>query len=199
MSEDGNHTVRWFTCIVPQSGCWSNQTLDDVVATPGSGMTLLPTAVKYLNAAGFIYATANGMLSTYIETTNDTAVDGWAWTPGSLGVRVPSNSSIGAFVYARSQNLINTYVLYQETNNDIYVVWQDDASGWRGPTSYPALAGADPGTDIVCLTMQAWDASGVDLSALTDMNRCYFQAGARLKEVWFDGATWHDQGFVPMS
>jgi hypothetical protein len=118
---------------------------------------------------------------------------------GGTGVSVPTNTSIGAFAYARTADLINTYVLFQKDQGDIYVAYQDDSSGWKGPTTYSVLSGADNGTDIACVTMGTWDAANVNMSSLTNMNRCYYQSGTKIKEVWFDGATWHDMGFLPMS
>jgi hypothetical protein len=113
---------------------------------------------------------------------------------------VPIGNSLGAFAYARTGNLINTYVLFQQdsTSGDVFVASLDDSNGWRGPTTNSVLSGADNGTEISCVTMGAWDSAGVNMSPLTDMNRCYYQSGTKIKEVWFDGATWHDRGFLPM-
>lgn len=79
------------------------------------------------------------------------------------------------------------------------VVWQNDSSGWQGPETYPALSGADKGTDIVCVTQAAWDDANVAISSATDMNRCYFQSEYKVKEVLFDGKDWKDLGFLPIT
>jgi len=80
----------------------------------------------------------------------------------------------------------------------LQVVWQNDASGWQGPQTFPALADADKGTDIACLIQATWDYTGIALSAATDMNRCYFQSDGKVKEVWFDGKDWKDLGYLPL-
>lgn len=117
---------------------------------------------------------------------------------GQLNAQIPAESAIGAFTYGRKDNLVNTYILYQDTDGILQVRWQSDTSGWMGPQTYPALADADMGTDITCLTQPAWDETKVTLSSATDMNRCYFQSGGKVKEVRFDGGDWKDLGFIPM-
>lgn len=81
----------------------------------------------------------------------------------------------------------------------LQVIWQDDSSGWQGPKTYSALAGADKGTDIACLNQAAWDQVNVKLSTATDMNRCYFQSGGKVKEVLFNGKAWKDLGYLPIT
>lgn len=212
-------SVQWLTCIVPGPNCLSaNQSLPSVRAAPAAGSAVLPTAVRYLDAGGLVYvAPGSGSLTKFLTTTDDAPVQGWSWTPGSLGVTVPASAPVGAFVYgaggtssSNTSDLINTYVLYQAqtaaapgagpATADILVVHQNAQGPWRGPASDEALADADLGTDIACLTQQAWDGVGVNLSSQTDMNLCWFQAGGgKLKEVWFDGADWHDRGFLQLS
>ena len=207
-------SVSWFSCDRPVVGCLQNHTLpaQTRVAAQG-GLAVLPTAVRYFEAGGLVFVAPGGALSKYLTTSGDSAIPGWSWSPGPLGVTISPEAAVGAFVYGASGgtggtergNLINTYVLYQGARSplstggtgDIFVVSQNGQGAWKGPTSNPVLAGADLGTDITCLTMQAWDAVQVNISSLTDMNLCWFQAGGgKLKEVWFDGATWHDKGFL---
>lgn len=114
------------------------------------------------------------------------------------GKSIPADTSIAAFVYSRGGNLVNTYSLYQDEDGVLQVIWQDDESGWKGPQTYDALAGADTGTNIACVTQAAWDQNKVTISTATDMNRCYFQSGGKVKEVWFDGKNWNDLGFLPI-
>ena len=83
----------------------------------------------------------------------------------------------------------------------VNMLWQDDEnSGWKGPRQYPdAFGGADPGTDVTCLTPAAWASTGVGLAGAYDMSRCYFQAGGgRVREVRFDGGTWRNLGYLPI-
>jgi hypothetical protein len=93
---------------------------------------------------------------------------------------------------------VNTYILYQDDTGVIRVVWQD-AGPWKGPQTFPALNLADRGTDIACVTKAVWNSVGVSLGPLSDLNRCYFQSGGRIKEVRYDGTTWQDLGFVPFT
>lgn len=121
---------------------------------------------------------------------------------GTLSVSIPDSSAIGAFVTARpndSNNLTNTYILYQDDSGTIQTYWQDDASGWKGPKTYDAFSGADNGTDITCVTMAAWDGAGVELSSSQDMNRCYFQVNNQVREVYYDGSNWSDEGYLPIT
>jgi hypothetical protein len=119
-----------------------------------------------------------------------------------LSVSIPENTAIGAFAVARSDsssNQTNTYALYQDDDATIQVVWESDASGWQGPSTYSAFDGADNGTDIACLTAAAWDGSGVELSTDQDMNRCYFQVGGQVREVYYDGSNWNVEGYLPIT
>ena len=94
---------------------------------------------------------------------------------------------------------VNTCILYQSANGTIEVVWQDDTqSGWQGPQTYSALADADMGTDISCVTQTAWYNSDVSLDTIGPINRCYFQSGGYVKEVAYDGSNWTDLGHLPM-
>ena len=95
------------------------------------------------------------------------------------------------------QNKMNTYILWQDTSGNIQVSWQDDDSGWKGPVKFDALAGADNGTAITCLTTSAWPAS--QLQAKWDMSRCYFQINGAIREVLFNGSDWIEKGNVPLA
>ena len=119
---------------------------------------------------------------------------------GQVNTKMPSGPSIGAFAYAREAdtNYINTVVLYQETSGALSYVWQDSSSPWHAPASHKALANADSGTDIACLTQQGWSGRNVKLSNSTDMNRCFFQRGGALWQVRYDGKDWKDLNAVPL-
>jgi hypothetical protein len=95
-----------------------------------------------------------------------------------------------------TNNNLNTYVLWQDTSGDIQVSWQDDGSGWKGPSTYPALKGADNGTSITCLTQSA--GLPLVLTGGYDMSRCYFQVGRALREIYYNGSDWSIIGNVPM-
>ena len=116
---------------------------------------------------------------------------------------IPEKTSIGGFTVARAQatqsTQVNTYILFQDEKGVLQVIWQDSDGLWKGPQTFPALAGADRGTDISCVTKAVWNSVGVSLGPLSDLNRCYFQSGGRIKEVRYDGTTWQDLGFVPVN
>jgi hypothetical protein len=119
---------------------------------------------------------------------------------GTLSLPIVSATSIGAFAVPRYSNvsyIMNTYILWQDPSGIIQVSWQDDDSGWKGPSAFPALSGADNGTEIACLTPNAWPLS--NLQAKYDMSRCYFQASGLLKEVLYNGSDWTVIGNVPTS
>jgi hypothetical protein len=119
-----------------------------------------------------------------------------------LSMTVPSSSAIGGFAVGRpnnSENMTNTYLLYQDDSGTIQVVWQDDTTGWKGPSTYDAFDGADNGTDITCLTPAAWNAANVTVTSNQNMNRCYFQVQNQVREVYFDGSNWNDEGYLPIT
>jgi hypothetical protein len=91
---------------------------------------------------------------------------------------------------------LDTYVLYQDATGDIQVMFQNDETGWKGPTSPAAFQGADNGTSIACLTPMAWPGTPLQQGAVQTC-RCYFQSSGSIKEVWFDGTGWQAMGGVP--
>jgi hypothetical protein len=113
---------------------------------------------------------------------------------------IPVDASIGAFSVPRpgtTSGDINIYVLWQDASGKIQMSWQDDSSGWKGPSTSDAFNGADNGTSIACLTPTAWPPSG--FQAKWDMSRCYFQVSRVLREVNFNGSAWIIIGEVPLS
>ncbi len=92
---------------------------------------------------------------------------------------------------------MDVYVLSQKASGDIQVSWQTDGTGWQGPQTYPALAGADKDTNIACLTPSAYPST--NLQAKFDMSRCYFQVGGQIREVMFTGSDWVIVGNIPLS
>lgn len=88
------------------------------------------------------------------------------------------------------------YILHQAPSGDIMVEWNDDSIGWKGPTTYPALQGADSGTSIACLTTAVL----VNAALINNENmyRCYFQVNGAVREVSFANGLWSIVGIVPM-
>ncbi|KAI8960761.1 hypothetical protein F5Y11DRAFT_349181 [Daldinia sp. FL1419] len=206
-SQDGNNAIRW-TKLAGQNTSdlsapwWVNDTDWNIKASKGGGMVVLPIAQKYQNAGGIVYRSSEGMLSLKIRDGLEPSNDGVAWRKGALSKKIPADTSIGAFSVGRpfdNNNQVNTYILYQDDDGIIQVVWQDDDTGWKGPQTYDALDGAETGADIACLTPGAYEPGNVDISRSQDMNRCFFQVGGgKIKEVWFDGANWISVGVVPI-
>jgi hypothetical protein len=127
------------------------------------------------------------------------AFDAYHIHSGPLSVSIPAGASIGAFAVPRpldTSGKINTYVLWQEASGNVQMTWEDDGSGWKGPSTPDAFRGADNGTSIACLTPSAWPPSG--LEPKWDLARCYFQSNGVLREVQFDGSAWRVVGDVPL-
>jgi hypothetical protein len=75
--------------------------------------------------------------------------------------------------------------------------WTDDAASWKGPSTFPALQGADNGTDIACLTPSS--TYGTPTVTNPNTSRCYFQAKGAVREVVYQGGNWTIVGNVPIS
>ncbi|KAI1873146.1 uncharacterized protein JN550_003399 [Neoarthrinium moseri] len=208
VSQDEDDHIRW-TWMMGQNKdndsqpWWVNDTSMNVLGSKGTDLTLLPVAQTYAKNGGFIYRNQEGSVATAIKDYSDdgSATANVAWKKGSLSAHIPVDSAIGAFAAGRpyTSDDINTYILYQDEKGEIQVVWQE-GDEWQGPTTHDALSNAAVGTDIECLTQAAWDNAQVKVSREQDMNRCFFQekGTGRLKEVWYDGSEWKDQGFVPL-
>lgn len=97
----------------------------------------------------------------------------------------------------QAESLNKIYAVYIDPENVMqYVAWSNN--NWGNPTTHDALTGADNGTDITCLTEGIWDNRN-QLSTKTDMSRCYFQSGGRIKEVMYNGTSWTVVGFLPLT
>ncbi|KAH9999558.1 hypothetical protein F4779DRAFT_631289 [Xylariaceae sp. FL0662B] len=182
VSLDDDNAVRW-TSMLGQNGSnlsapwWVNDTELGIKASKGAGMAVLPGAQKYVNT-GVIYRSSEGKLSIKIRDEAAASDQGIAWTKGDLSKDIPADTSIAAFAVGRpydNTNQINTYILYQDEEDVIQVVWQDDDSGWKGPQASDALRGAIHGTEIACLTQGAYDTVNIPVPREQDMNRCFFQ------------------------
>lgn len=119
-------------------------------------------------------------------------------------IPIPKGNSLAAFATARAgddKQRVNTYLLYQDSDNRINMVWVDDDTSWK--TAAPAaLEGADQASDIACLTMpttfQDINFHELQLEQASSETRCYFQRGGIVQEVVLSGTDWVDIGSVPM-
>ncbi|KAI1093503.1 hypothetical protein F5B19DRAFT_449621 [Rostrohypoxylon terebratum] len=207
ISQDADNSIRWSTMVgqnaTDRSAPWWINSTDwngNVKATKGSGIVTLPIAQNSSDLGGIVYRSNEGTLSIKIHDESAKSNQGVSWRKGALSKEIPADSPIGAFAVGRpydNNNQINTYILYQDNNGIIQVVWQDGDS-WQGPETYDALGSANNGTDIACLTPGADDAANVEISKDQNMNRCFYQTQLGIKEVWFDGSDWHDEGILPI-
>lgn len=81
-SQNPDGTMQYFRDWGFEGRGWENYTFSNADAVPGTGIVMLPTAVAYKEAAGFLYVNNKGVLSTYLASSNNTVVDGWAWGVG---------------------------------------------------------------------------------------------------------------------
>ncbi|KAF7538341.1 hypothetical protein G7054_g2945 [Neopestalotiopsis clavispora] len=213
VSQDANDgaQTRWTRMLGqnasnPSQKFWENDTVADAADayTPDAGLVLLPVAQKFQENGGFVYRKSGGGLGLAMKDYDDgKSLTDVSWTSGTISSvdDMREDSAVGAFVVGRPYTTsdINTYILYQDSSDVIQVVWQD-GDGWNGPETYDALKDAEPGTDIECLTQGAWEGIGVQVSRSQDMNRCFFQEKdtGRLREVWFNGTDWRNEGYVPL-
>ncbi|ETS74736.1 hypothetical protein PFICI_13220 [Pestalotiopsis fici W106-1] len=183
-----------------------------VLASSHTSMVVLPVnAWMYENInitllAGFFYRTMEGTLAFAL---GQPTVPGdhpsfllWNTTAGGFpNVSLPEGGAISGFASGRviRSEQVDTHLLYQDGNGTIQVLWQENGKDWQGPTTFDAFDGADMGTSIACLTLGAYSRDGgmhVNVPSNSDTNRCYFQSQGGLKEVWYDGYTWRDCGFI---
>ncbi|KAK6859690.1 hypothetical protein PG995_003326 [Apiospora arundinis] len=203
-SQDNDGRVRWTRCwgASPDHAFWENRT-SGILASPDSGIAVVPALAQNKDAGGFIYRREDMKLSTYLPEHKGNN-SGTAWADGDMPSDVPSNSRvppespIAAFTVARAgdnagNGLVDTYVLYAGWKGRINAYWLADSKGWQGPKRYAAFDAAANGTDLTCLT------PADRLTADPGMSRCYFQAdGGAVHEVQFDGGDWKDLGPLPI-
>ncbi|KAB5551416.1 hypothetical protein GE09DRAFT_171737 [Coniochaeta sp. 2T2.1] len=181
----------------------------------GSSVAVVPlSTVMSISASrggyGVIGQSPGGDLVAFIPDEQQTANVTRSWSTGANfpSINLPQGSSFAAFATARPgdrNNRTDTYVLYQTAGGAIEMVYRDDESDWKTaqPADPPAaLAEADVGTDIACVTMpeSMRDNVGraVTLEAASTETRCYFQRGGGVVEVQLRQGGWVELGVVPM-
>ncbi|KAI1462609.1 hypothetical protein F4805DRAFT_471922 [Annulohypoxylon moriforme] len=161
-----------------------------------TGIAVVPTVKEYKKpyAAGIAYRDQDGRLSVFSFGGVDTGI---SWDTGGPNIPIPAQTSIAAIAVGRPlSNSTNTWILYQDEDNKIQCVYQDDANGWKVPQE---VGDADPGTDIACLTESVLDEpQQVLLSEQTDMRRCYYQYKGAIQEKRLTSSTWIDGDTIPM-
>jgi hypothetical protein len=127
-------------------------------------------------------------------------VDRCSRCEGNLPINLDATASLGGFATARSGSTdgVNTYLLYQNGDGVIHFLYQDDDSGWKGPSNNTVFDGADKPTKISCVTAAAMGNPNIPLASTHDISRCFFQSNKSVKQVQYDGTSWKSLGFVPI-
>ncbi|KAF6805331.1 hypothetical protein CMUS01_14644, partial [Colletotrichum musicola] len=179
-----------------------------VTASPGTALVMLPR--ESLHSAGdpnpassarIVYRDTTGRLRNF-----DRSAAGLEQvSSGELPVTVDANFTMGGFAVARLDSdgkrslSVNTWILYQDSKTgNISYVYEDDASGWKGPKTDPVFDGADKATHIACVTAASAKVPQVPLEGSHDLSHCFFQVDKKLKHVHFDGKSWEDMGIIPI-
>ncbi|TLD07469.1 hypothetical protein PgNI_11106 [Pyricularia grisea] len=177
-------------------------------ADKGTPLLALPVTSKHdRDELRLFYRDTEGKLALFERDATGKVTEATA----SLGIPIPADAKLAGFANARAATGpgINTFLLWQDAshakeNGGIRILSQTGgAKDWTGPASDPVFKDADVPTHVTCVNegMGGSNISGQDaplLSTSSDMNRCFFQAGRKLKQVWYDGKQWVDLGFVLM-
>ena len=193
--------------------CWHEKVLETSSAANGTRLALIPLQ-NNRSSTGLFYREKSGRYVNYKEEddqpwgvwtnrkllTSRSTISSSSHITAVFADLIPSTSSIATFSITRSPNPrdsdLNTYLLWQDGNGTIQMSWTDNDGGWKGPITHPAFSGADRNTALTCLTGLTFP--GFPLSPGSEISRCYFQAGAALREVSFDGTSWDVVGNVPI-
>lgn len=98
----------------------------------------------------------------------------------------------------KSNQELDSYLIYQAKDGKIMYGTNTNSSGWIGPSSDAVFDGADHPTSLACVTAGT-DDDGIPLTSETDLNRCFFQRNGGLAEVTFDGSKWASSGTIPLA
>ncbi|KAF2014731.1 hypothetical protein BU24DRAFT_423639 [Aaosphaeria arxii CBS 175.79] len=181
--------------------CWHDRVLDTNEAKNGTQLAMSPMQNE-LTVAGLFYQEKDGgRVVIYREDNGNGTAE--LWSNDAFSSSVPRDSSLSAFstvrIGLRDESKLNTYLLWQnDANNTVQMSWTDNEGEWTGPRSFQAFASADNNTAMACLTGLTFPKSHSHLPAGTELSRCYFQSGAAVREVSFDGAGWDVVGNVPV-
>ncbi|KAI1735383.1 hypothetical protein F4680DRAFT_453070 [Xylaria scruposa] len=175
---------------------WQDRSLG-ITAIEGTALAIVPQASLYENPfpAALVYRRDDGLLSLCSLNYNGTC-----YNMGMATLDLPQTSSFGIFAVAQENDLNHStdmYILYQNASNDLNYAYYS-GSLWEPGGASDALKNADASTDIACLTEAIWSGQAV-MSTAYDMSRCYFMSGGQIREVGFDGKTWVDMGYVPLT
>ncbi|OCK74086.1 hypothetical protein K432DRAFT_364028 [Lepidopterella palustris CBS 459.81] len=185
----GLHEVV-YDCRFP--GCWFNRTLNQT-GYDGADIVIVP-AQQNLREMNIIYQRGDQKLMSLDRNSTN----GNLSTASTFSIDLPAAASFAALTVVRPSSddaALDTYILYQDSAGMINVIWNNDASGWQGPETFPAFNDADNGTSIACLTQAAFF-TDTPLQSNSPLSRCYFQVNGALREVRLDGSDWEIVGDV---
>ncbi|KAK3681572.1 hypothetical protein B0T22DRAFT_298541 [Podospora appendiculata] len=197
------------------SATWSINTLN-VTGLAATRLAIVPLSTNFSKIAvkggyAVFYQDTNNRLAVSITDINspELAPDyALSWPTNDFpSITLPKYSPIAAFSTARPSDKserVNTYVLYLDAASDINMVYIESSNPSSWKTSKPdALKGADPDTDIACLTMATsnYNAAGLEvpLEQASSESKCFFQRGGVLIQAVLDGTDWVVNGTVPLS
>ncbi|KAH8658826.1 hypothetical protein BGZ60DRAFT_415671 [Tricladium varicosporioides] len=187
--QDDTGTIRHFW--YDYSLGWFETSFPNTLGTKQSGLGIIPMQQTFEGTSIF-YQRDDGVLAEWWQPVNG------AWAAGSTLDVIPKSAQLGAFATPRDDGIhTNRYILWQNTTGDIVMKWDDGPTGWKGPVGFPALKGADNGTQIACLTPANKYHS--PMGNKTDMGRCYFQAGGAVREVLYANRDWTIVGNISIS
>lgn len=172
--------------------------------SPASGTPLLAVPRTKSHSGNelrlFFRRETDGQIAVFERSPDFTAEYDTDSEPALPFGTVGEESNIAGFTTARSAGTsdLDTMILLQDVpSGDVTYTWAGDSSGWHDTATDSVFEGADAG-GLSCLTAATtWDGYGVKpLEVSNDMNKCYFVVEGRIKEVWWDGSSWTDNGFI---
>jgi len=185
----GLHEVV-YDCRFP--GCWFNRTLNQT-GYDGADIVIIP-AEQSLREMNILYQRDDQKLMSLDRNSTN----GDLTTPSPFSIDLPAAASFAALTVLRPSSdntALDTYILYQDSTGTINVIWNNDASSWKGPATFPAFNDADNSTSIACLTQSAFF-TDTPLQPNSPLSRCYFQVNKTLREVRLNGSDWEIVGNV---
>ncbi|KAF2650228.1 hypothetical protein K491DRAFT_697435 [Lophiostoma macrostomum CBS 122681] len=180
-----------FQCY-QEGECWNEHVLHTSEAANGTKLVTVPRG-NNLTSMSLFYREDGGRFVDHKEDDGNSQI----YANEAFSSLIPTDSAVTAFSSRRpgDAQALNTYLLWQNESGTVQMSWSDNENGWRAPVTDQAFNGAEKNTAIACLTGLTF--SGFPLAQGTELSRCYFQAGAAVREVSFDGNAWRVVGNVP--
>ncbi|KAI9149997.1 hypothetical protein HJFPF1_09747 [Paramyrothecium foliicola] len=179
------------------------------LTSSGIDVSLGAIAILYQDEGGKLVATPlHKDLWNKPDGYRDPQIPKESWTlNGFPDVQIPEKHSLAAFARKRDSSesqVVSIFILYQDKAGNIQQIYLDDGLKWK-TASPKALAGADPGTSITCISQSSrtcrtsdWEQIGPSSSEplASDLHRCYFWRNGLVVEVKLKGSDWVELGHV---